>query len=270
MRPNKAKPFFDTKLPIVFAHRGASGSLPENTIPAFDEAVKQGATYLETDVQLTKDGVLVLAHDPHLGRTAGIEREIRDLTFRELREVDAGATFTPDGGKTFPFRGRGFVVATLEEFLKRFPDQRANIEVKDGTPATARLVLDMIKRFKAADRVLLASERSDALPFIRREAPHIPTSACRAEVMDFLWKSAFLPGSLREVPFEALQVPEKSSVIPVVNARFLSAAKHLGVQVHVWTINGRADMERIFRRGADGIFTDFPAVGLAAAAAFRG
>ena len=120
MPPKKQTAFFDTKLPIVFAHRGASGTMPENTMPAFEEAVRMGATYLETDVHITADGVLVLAHDPHLGRTSGDAREIRELTFKELQKVDAGALFSPDGGKTHPFRGKGFRVPTLEEFLKKY------------------------------------------------------------------------------------------------------------------------------------------------------
>jgi glycerophosphoryl diester phosphodiesterase len=265
MTPKKTRPFFDTKPPIVFAHRGASGTVPENTIPAFQEAVKMGATYLETDVQITKDGVLVLAHDPHLGRTAGDAREIKDLTFAELQKVDAGASFSPDGGKTHPFRGKGFKVPTLEEFLKTFRDSRINIEVKDGTPASARLVLDMLRKYKAEDRVLLASERPLAGPYIRREAPHIPTSASRPEVLSFLIRSALCSCFPRRVSFDALQVPESAQGIKVVNKRFMAAAHRLGVQVHVWTINDPDDMTRLFRLGVDGIFTDLPDVGLAAA-----
>jgi glycerophosphoryl diester phosphodiesterase len=269
MTPKKTTAFFDTKLPIVFAHRGASGTLPENTIPAFEEAVRMGATYLETDVQVTRDGVAVLAHDPHLGRTAADSREIKDLTFEELQKVDAGANFTPDGGKTFPFRGKGYRVPTLEEFLKKFKDIRFNIEVKDGTVASARLVLDMLKKYKAEDRVLLASEQTGAGPYIRTEAPHIPTSASRGEVLSFLVRSAVCSCLPRSVPFDALQVPEAAQGIKVVNRRFMAAAKRLGVQVHVWTINDSADMTRLFRLGVDGIFTDFPETGLAAAKSFR-
>ncbi len=269
MNPTQIKAFFDTKPPIVFAHRGASGTTPENTIEAFEEAVRMGATYLETDVQISADGVLVLAHDPHLGRTAGDARAIKELTFKELMAVDAGATFSPDGGKSHPFRGKGFRVATLEEFLKKFKDRRANIEVKDGTPATARLVLAMLKKYKAEDRVLLASEQPDAGPFIRSEAPSIPTSACRKEVLSFLIKSALCSRCPRAVPFEALQVPASAQGIRVVNGRFMAAAKRLGVQVHVWTINDKDEMLRLFRLGADGIFTDFPDIGLAAARQFR-
>jgi len=269
MTPKKTNPFFNTKLPIVFAHRGASGTMPENTMPAFEEALRIGATYLETDVQVTKDGVLVLAHDPHLGRTAADAREIKDLTFDQLQNVDMGAAFTPDGGKTYPFRGKGFRVPTLEEFLKKFRDCRANIEVKDGTPESARLVLDMIRKYKADDRVLLASERPQAGPYIRREAPHIPTSASRQEVLSFLVKSAVCSCFPRKVPFDALQVPESAQGIRVVNKRFMAAAKRLGVQVHVWTINDADDMTRLFSLGVDGIFTDFPELGLQAAKSFR-
>ncbi len=269
MAPKKTTAFFDTKYPIVFAHRGASGTFPENTMPAFEEAVRLGATYLETDVQVTKDGIAVLAHDPHLGRTAADSREIKDLTFAELQKADAGASFTPDGGKTFPFRGKGYRVPTLEEFLKKFKDSRFNIEVKDGTAASAQLVLDMLKKYKADDRVLLASEQQGAGPYIRAEAPHIPTSASRKEVLSFLVKSAICPALVRSVPFDALQVPESAQGIKVVNRRFMAAAKRLGIQIHVWTINDPGDMARLFRLGVDGIFTDFTDKGLAAAKSFR-
>lgn len=269
MIPKKARPFFDTAIPIVFAHRGASGTVPENTIPAFEEAVRMGATYLETDVQITKDGVLVLAHDPHLGRTAGDPREIRDITFAELQKIDAGAAFSPDGGRTHPYRGKGLRVPTLEDFLRKFRNSRFNIEVKDGRPATAQLVIEMLKKYKADDRVLLASERPEAGPYMRRVAPHIPTSASRKEVLSFLVKSAVCPRLPRAVPFYALQVPVSANGITVVNKRLMKAAKRLGVQVHVWTINDTDEMLRLFALGVDGIFTDHPKVGLAAAKSYR-
>jgi glycerophosphoryl diester phosphodiesterase len=88
-------------------------------------------------------------------------------------------------------------------------------------------------------------------------------------VLSFLVKSALCSCFPRAVPFDALQVPESAQGIKVVNGRFMSAAKRLGVQVHVWTINDKDEMLRLFRLGVDGIFTDFPNIGLAAAKEFR-
>ena len=256
------KPFFDTRHPIIFAHRGASGSLPENTIPAFEEAVRQGAEYLETDTQLTRDGIAVLQHDEDLMSTAGDKRRIGELTYDELSEIDVGAMFTSDGGETFPFKGKGFRVPTLEEFLIRFKDRRINLEIKDGTVSSARVVLKMLQKHKVEDNYLLASTGPDATRFIRRETPHIATSSCRKEVIRFLFRSTFFKDRKMDIGYNALQVPEGQYGIKIVNGRFLEKARESGVEVHVWTINDKADMKRLFEMGVDGIFTDFPGKGL--------
>ena len=114
----------------LIAHRGFSGLAPENTIPAFRSAVEMDIDVIETDIHITKDGRLVIWHDPTLERNTDGKGRIEDHTISELRQFDAGYTFSADGGKTFPFRGKGVRICTLDEALEECPDERFNIDLK--------------------------------------------------------------------------------------------------------------------------------------------
>jgi glycerophosphoryl diester phosphodiesterase len=256
------KPFLKSKLPIVFAHRGANARFPENTLPAFEEALRVGTNYIETDTQLTKDGVPVLHHDDNVISMTGQDRFVRDLTLKELKKLDAGYTFTRDGGRSFPHRGKGVSIPTFEEVLKKLKDARFNVDIKDGTPETAQIVLDIVKEHKAQDRVLIASFAPFALSYVRERSPEMTTSACQKEVVEFLVSSLIRGKRVKEVPFDALQVPEKQHGIKVVNRRFLKGARTLGLQVHVWTVNDEESMKRLIDLEVDGIITDYPEIAL--------
>ena len=128
-------PFFDLPTPIVVGHRGASGERPENTLPAFERAVAQGAMVLETDVHISRDGVVVLSHDPDLARTTEAEGPIAARSFDELKALDAGYRFSPDGGRSFPQRGRKIRIPSLHEAFEAFPGIRFNVEIKQDDPA---------------------------------------------------------------------------------------------------------------------------------------
>jgi len=257
------KPFFGLPRPIIFAHRGASGAYPENTLPSFQAAVKIGAHVLETDTRITKDGIPVLAHDESLLRTTGVDAHVEDLTLKELQDIDAGYSFSPDDGESYPFRGAGISVPTLEEFVRTFPEIPVNMEIKVGTEQSARIVLDVLESNNALDRFLLASVLPDAMRYIQNSAPSTLTGACKEDVLRVLFRSARCDGKSRDYPFTALQVPERQSIIPVVTRRFISYAHRHGVHVHVWTINEESDMRRLFDLGVDGIFTDYPERALA-------
>lgn len=263
------KSFFDTELPIVFAHRGASGYFPENTILAFAEAIESGTNYIETDAHLTKDDIPVLHHDENLKDTTGKDKLIGDLRYDELKKLDAGFNFSPDGGKSFPFREKGIYVPTLDEVLRQFKEARFNIDIKDGKKKTAEVVLDVVKKRGAKGRVLIASKSKKALGVIRRAAPEVATSSSQGEVIRFLIMSILKRKISDKFPFCALQIPEAELGIWVSNPRLIEAAKDAGVQVHVWTINDEDDMRRLFDMGVDGIFTDFPEKGIEIAKRYR-
>lgn len=265
----KTKPFLKSKLPIILAHRGANARFPENTIPAFEEALRVGTNYIETDTQLTRDGIPVLHHDDNVASLTGKDRFVKDLNLKELKKLDAGYTFTTDGGKSFPHRGVGIYIPTLEEVLKKLKDAKLNIDIKDGTPETARIVLDIIKKYKAQERVLIASFAPSALVYVREQAPEMATSACQKEVIKFLVNSLLKGKRVKDVPYDALQVPEMQYGIKVVNKRFLKGARALGLQVHVWTVNDEKSMRGLLKMKVDGIITDYPDIGLKAAESIK-
>src|SRR5919112_42952 len=127
--------------PVNLAHRGASALVPENTIEAFRLAVEAGAGGLELDVHMTRDGHIVVIHDATVDRTTNGTGAISEMTLAELRGPDAGYNFSPDGGPTRPYRGRGSKVPLLERVLREFPGVAVNIDIKAGSPGIEAAVL---------------------------------------------------------------------------------------------------------------------------------
>jgi glycerophosphoryl diester phosphodiesterase len=251
--------FFETPRPRVFGHRGAAGEAPENTLPSFDRAAACGVDIFELDVHATRDGTVVVLHDPTLERTTDGAGPVKDLTWAELQRLDAGHHFTLDG-RTFPFRGQGVRVPSLAELFARFPDSCFNIEVKQSDPVIARDVVQLIFLYQLAPRVMLAAEHHEIMEQIRAAAAgSIATSYSAAEVGDFVFR--LQSGSLAEhaSPGRALQIPVAFNGVDLVTAESIAAAHARGLEVHVWTINDRAEMERLFALGVDGVISDLPA-----------
>src|SRR5215471_9189542 len=148
----------------VIAHRGDSAHFPENTIPSFDHAVELGVDAIEFDLRVSRDGEVVIIHDPTVDRTTDGSGPVSSFTLAELKRLDAGAGFTPDGGKTFPFRGRGLTIPTFDEMLARYTSVPLLIEVK--IPEAGRLAPAVLDRHDSNQRVVLDSTDADALePF---------------------------------------------------------------------------------------------------------
>jgi glycerophosphoryl diester phosphodiesterase len=137
MRPQVETEFFDPPRPRVFAHRGASGDYPENTLPAFAAARDLGARYIELDVHMTRDGHVVVAHDDALKRVGAAAGLIREMTLAELSRVDAAYNFTPPsaGGGEFPFRGRAS--AYLNSRRSSMPAPSSASSSRSNRPAPA-------------------------------------------------------------------------------------------------------------------------------------
>lgn len=232
-----AHPFLDWPGPLAFAHRGGASDAPENTLPAFQDAVDLGYRYLETDVRVTADGVVVAFHDDNLMRTCHRPGKISELPWSEVKAAKV------DGKAPIP---------SLEELLGTFPTARVNIDCKADNAVDA--LVAAIKRTDAVDRVCLASFSDGRLKKMRAALPE----ACTALGPQSLALMKF--GLLRHPPGEAAQVPVKQGPITVTNAKSVERAHSLGVDVHVWTIDDAAEMNRLLDLGVDGVMTDKPAV----------
>lgn len=248
-------PLLDLGARPVIAHRGASGLAPENTMPAFELAARQGADAFELDVRLTADGAPVVLHDDTLDRTTDRTGPVGRFTLADLRAADAGARFSPDGGRTFPFRGTGVRVPTLGEVLWAFPRMPLLVEIK--LPLAREAVRRVIQQEAAADRCVVAAADPAALgPF--REPP-FACAASGPEISALYW-AVMLRRRAPVARYRCLSVPERYRGLPVPTRRFVEAARALRCPVHVWTVNSTATALRLWARGVAGVVTNLPAV----------
>ena len=247
--------------PAILAHRGASARAPENTLEAFRLAVEEGAGGLELDVHATRDGEIVVIHDATVDRTTDGSGAVAGMTLEELRRLDAGYRFSPDGGRTFPYRGRGTRIPTLAEVYAQFPDVRVNADLKETRAGTEEVVLRVIRRAAAEVRTLVASnDHAVVRRFRRASGGRIRTAASRREIAAFYLMSCSRLEALGRPAYDALQVPVEHKGITLVTPRFLGAAHSRDVRVDVWTINDAAEMRRLWDLGVDGVMTDRPGV----------
>ncbi len=250
--------FFEKSLKVV-AHRGDSAFFPENTLPAFRSAAELKVDCIETDVHLTKDGVCVIWHDDSMERTSGDKSLITDKKYKELAGMDAGYMFSGDNGKTFPFRGRGVTIATLDEVLKSIPDMRFNVDLKDDNQDLVVEFARVIRANKAENRVLGASFHDSIIKSLREYIPEIATSFSRPELKKLVYMDKLkILKFHNKLPAGAAQIPEYSGRLRVLTKSLIRVLHARGVYIHVWTINNRADMVRLFKMGVDTIMTDNP------------
>jgi glycerophosphoryl diester phosphodiesterase len=245
--------------PTGFAHRGASALAPENTLEAFQLASEAGAGGLELDVRVTRDGEVVVIHDATVDRTTDGSGAVAAMTLDEIRRLDAGYRFSPDRGRTFPYRGRGVRIPTLAEVYGGFPDARVNADIKDAWPGAEEAVLRAIRNAGAEGRTLVASNDHAVLRRFRKvSGGRISTSASRREIATFYVLSRLRLEAFVSPAYDALQVPVEHRGITLVTPRFLKAARSAGVRVDVWTINDAAEMRRLLDLGVDVVMSDRP------------
>lgn len=242
-------------MPLVFAHRGGCDLGPENTLLAFDLGIAAGADGLELDVHLSKDGVVVVHHDPTLDRTTATTGPIAARSADELAEVDAAFRFGPDRG--YPHRGQGVGVPRLGEVLSRYPQARIIIEMKVDSAQMADAVVDEVRRAGATHRVCLAGYGSRASAAARKALPGAASSASRREVRWALYRS-MVRWPLRHAPYGGYQVPEHADGHTIVSRRFIEDAHRAGLHVQVWTVDAEADMRRLLGWGVDALISNRP------------
>jgi glycerophosphoryl diester phosphodiesterase len=236
--PESSIPFLDWPGPLAFAHRGGASEAPENTLPAFERAVELGYTYLETDVHVTSDGVLVAFHDTDLSRTCGRPGIITELPWSEV------STARVAGREPIPL---------MEDLLSAFPEARFNIDCKSNAAVSA--LVSMIKRTNSRSRVCLSAFDDRRLIRLRNAlGPRVCTGLGPAQVaaLRVLGRTAGAGG--------AAQVPVRQGRVTLVDERFVGGAHRRGIQVHVWTIDDAAEMRRLLDMGVDGLMTDRPIV----------
>ena len=233
--------FLDHPGPLAFAHRGGAADCPENTMAAFEHAVRLGYRYLETDVHATADRMVVAFHDDILDRVTDRSGRIADLHWAEVRRARIGDHQVP----------------LLEDLLATWPDVRVNIDPKHD--ASVGPLVEVLRRTNAYERVCVGAFSDRRLARFRRlTGNQVCTSMGPAAI------ARLRVGAWSRVtgPFSAacVQVPVRYGRVQVVDGRFVAAAHRRDLPVHVWTIDDPGEMERLLDLGVDGLMTDRPAV----------
>lgn len=251
----------NTGWPVGLAHRGASARAPENTLEAYRLAVESGIGGLELDVHMTRDGGIVVMHDDDVGRCTDGAGLIREKSLDEVKSLDAGYRFSRDGGRTFPYRGQGLQIPTLDEVFQQFPDTPINLDIKEDQAGIEEAVLQIIERNNAEGRIFVASQDQRVIRRFRKlSGGRIPTSSSQFEVGVFLALSRLGLERLLRPAYAALQVPTSYRGIEIVTPRFVEAAHNLRVRVDVWTVDDPEEMKRLLDLGVDVIMANRPEV----------
>ncbi|MCY1076500.1 glycerophosphodiester phosphodiesterase [Archangium lansingense] len=258
--PHPRHPYFRDLTPTLhISHRGGSLLAPENTLPAFRMAVERYHTQvLETDIHLTRDGELVVFHDSTLERCTNGEGALADHTLAELQRLDAGYRFTPDGGKTFPFRGQGVRLSTLRELLRAFPGVRFNIEVKPDVPGIEDAFFQVLSEEGALEHACIGSELDTVGERLARAMP----DACHFYPRDALAAFVLSVRAGEQPPedprYTVLDMPLYFGDVRLVDEALLRTVDAQGRWINVWTVDDPEEMRRLVAEGVGGIMTDRP------------
>jgi glycerophosphoryl diester phosphodiesterase len=256
---------------LNIAHRGGAALMPENTLEAFRNGIAEGADGYELDLQLTKDGVIVVSHDTTVDRCTDGTGSINDMTLAEVKELDAGYWFTPDGVE-YPYRGMDIKIPTLEEVLNEPALQSAPgvLEIKQLDAGLSDKLLDMIEAHGIKDHVIIESFDQVALTDVRNEIGlkniDVITSFSQSEIISFfLTPLSVMLATKYEPPAKVLQVPLEFALgglnVTVINDPFMLKARYLGMKVHAWTINDPATMLSLIKdKKVEAIMTDVPGI----------
>ena len=191
-------------------------------------------------------------HDEVVDRTTDGTGAISQMTAADLHKLDAGYRFTRDGGQTFPYRGMGLTVPTLDEVLDAFPDALLAVELKQYRPSIVEAVISRFEAHKAMGRTIFAAFDDTTIRALRQRAPSEVSALATGEMLRLIGLpeadvSTYVP------PADIVQPPMNN-----VTPELLSMAHGFGLKVHPWTVNARADMERLVDMGVDGMYTDDP------------
>ncbi len=287
----------DSELPILIAHGGGNREFPDNTLEAFYNAYSvDSRCMMETDVSITKDGVILLSHDTTLDRKTNVTGNICDWNYSDLMEqkVDFGYTnpvtdddqlcgdrvkFTADDGEgrspldvtypegVTPRDEEVFLATTLEDLLLSFPESRINVEIKQSGElglTAVQAVLELLEKHDAFDRVVLASFHEEIYDEFQRlqESGEVPEHFMYSPAYDAATEFFILQLLNLDLFFDdgmcVFQLPTEEKGFNLSTQHFVDTAHDHNLAVHYWTINDVSEMHRLISIGADGIMTDYP------------
>jgi len=232
-------PYLNQAGVAISAHRGGSEEAPENTLESFRYAIEVGSAYIETDVQLSADGIPYIFHDDDLSRLLNMDVTFNSLHSNQIEELKLFGSYQ---------------IPKLETALTQFPNALFQIDLK--TDEVALPAMKVIESLNAFDRICIASFSSNRLQKVRKEFPETCFSMGPKEIFKLLLSSFGLYN--KKVFGDCLQVPIYHYGIKLVTRRFVKYVQSIGLKIHVWTINDVKTMEKLIDLDVDGIITDRP------------
>lgn len=226
-------------IPDVTAHRGCSSSYPENTMIAIRQAIEARSDFVEIDIRQTKDGKIILMHDSNLSRICGLNRNIRDVKWNEIENIDVGSIYS----QAF----KAVRIPTLEEVLNKVKGRiRLNIELKvDGREngMISRLI-GLIEKTDFVNDCIITSSDYEALIKIKSLNKNI--------------KTGFIAYVSAEELFNREAADLFSIHMSLLSSEVIRYSHSMGKEIHVWTVNDQEEMEQCLLLGVDNIITDYP------------
>tara|TARA_B100000700_G_scaffold113605_1_gene127671 strand:- start:2682 stop:3476 length:795 start_codon:yes stop_codon:yes gene_type:complete len=244
-------PYFQGHHPLVLPHRGGMDIVPENTLEALQYSDRNKFTHFETDLRISKDGVVFLHHDETLNRTTSAEGKVSDYLWHDLLKINAGEKFYEKNN----IKGKSTVFISLEDALSNFSNMKFNLDLKQS--GMERRVLDIIMDSNASERTLVSSFSPMRLrKFQEINRYNIAISASIKQNLQAMFNSKFF--RLWSIQVQALQIPIRWKGIKVLTKNLVEYAHSKNIQVHVWTVNDLKVLEECLEIGCDGIMTDRP------------
>jgi len=249
--------FKSLKTPVIIGHRGASMYAPENTLAAFKLAIQQGAPAIEFDVKLTRDDQVVVIHDPTVTRTTDSQGIVAKLSLHDIKQLDAGSWFSDE------FTAER--IPTLEEVFIEVGDKvLMNIELTNYTTPSDTLVdrvVELVKEKGLEDRIYFSSFLAANLAKARKLLP-----GCGIGYLTFAGPARLLQRIFQSTP---QSIDSLNPYRGTVTRHMVDHEHNLGRRVLVYTVNDAGEMQKFFRIGVDGIFTDDPITGTKVAVEFH-
>ncbi len=244
----------DTGKLRLYAHRGASASLPENTMEAFTEGLNAGANALELDIRCTSDDQLVVIHDEDGRRLAQIDRKITNCTWEEVRKWDVSCGLKSNLIAR-EFKRKLYRIPRFEKVLQAFPKVVINVDIKTCEAHVPKLVLAAIKKNNAVDTTIVTSFYKNVMKRVHDLGYEGQMGFCKTDVGKLFFLPEFM---LRGLKGNIAQVPISVLCLNFAQKSFINKCHNLGLKVDFWTINDPALAKSLLDLGADGIMTDDP------------
>jgi glycerophosphoryl diester phosphodiesterase len=247
---------FRTGKTLNIAHAGGDALFPEGTLLAYDRSTVLGSDVIDVDVQLAGDGTLVSLHDATVDRTTNGTGLAREMTYPQLRNLDAGYRFAQKG--KFPFRGKGITIPTVQEIVSRFPASLVTLDLKDQRLKVVQPVCELISNANRVDTIYVGVDTDEQVNEFRRLCPTVHTSGTSAERKAL--RAARETGNTRFVTKQWVSQPPfiGDDGAKRVTASTLAFSHQLNIAVLTWVVDDPKDMAELVELGVDGIYTRRP------------